>query len=154
MSEAQNIKEILVSRTLTLSTAESCTSGLIAAALTSVPGASLYFQGGLIAYQDEVKVRELGVSARDIETFDVVSRQVVEQMVKGSCARFGTDYALASTGYADKGNDRVAGGTIWIGWGTRSEVHSMCLHLNGSRAENTTKAVQTVLENFLSFLKE
>lgn len=149
---AKTIKELMVARHCTLATAESCTSGLIAATLTSAPGASEYFQGGIVAYQDEVKVRELGVSADDIAAHDVVSRQVVEQMVKGACLKFGTDYALASTGYADKGNDRVADGTIWIGWGSADDVHAECLHLSGNRAENTECAVTTVLERFLEHL--
>lgn len=150
---AKEIKEILLRRSQTLSTAESCTSGLIAATLTGVPGASGYFQGGIVAYQDAVKIRELGVSADSIERFDVVSREVVEQMVKGACLKFGTDYALASTGYADKGNDRVADGTIWIGWGSADNVHSECLLCNGTRFENTRFAVETVIGRFLEFLK-
>ncbi len=146
---AEDIKNILTRRHQTLSTAESCTSGLIAAALTGVSGASGYFQGGIVAYQDDVKVKELGVSAEDIRAYDVVSREVVEQMVRGACRKFGTDYALASTGYADVGNDRVPGGTIWIGWGSAESAHSMCLHLDGSREENTRRAVEAVLQEFL-----
>lgn len=149
---AKSIKELMIVRRCTLATAESCTSGLIAATLTSVSGASEYFQGGLIAYQNEVKVRELGVSSDDISTYDVVSRQVVEQMVKGACLKFGTDYALASTGYADKGNDRVKDGTIWIGWGSLNDVHAERLNLSGSRTENTACAVTTVLQRFQEYI--
>lgn len=146
------IQSILLSQSKTLSTAESCTSGRIAATLTTVSGASGYFQGGLVAYQDHIKVQQLGVDPLAIEQYDVVSQQVVEQMVVGACRMFHTDYALASTGYADKGNDRVPGGTIWIGFGTPEDVHSICLHLSGSREENTQTAVDAVLEEFLNYL--
>lgn len=152
MVPQQKIKNILVACGKTLSTAESCTGGQVASALTSVPGASEYFQGGIVAYQNSVKTKELGVRPEDISAYDVVSRQVVEQMVRGACARFGTHYALATTGYADKGNERVADGTIWIGWGSADDVHSHCLHLGGTREDNTAMARDAVLEHFLDFL--
>lgn len=139
----------MVARGKTLATAESCTSGRIAAALTAVSGASGYFQGGLVAYQDRVKTELLGVRATDIERHDVVSREVVEQMVRGACTLLRSDYAIASTGYAEGGSARVAAGTIWIGWGSADEVHSRCLHLTGMREENTQTAVECALEEFL-----
>ena len=69
----------------TISTAESCTGGRIAAAITARSGASRYFQGSLVAYQDTLKEQMLGVSRNMIETHGVVSSQVAEQMVKGAC---------------------------------------------------------------------
>ena len=86
---------------MTVSTAESCTGGRIASAITARSGASRYFMGGLVAYQNEVKEQMLGVPAEMIERYGVVSRQVAEEMVKGACRLFHTDYALASTGYAE-----------------------------------------------------
>lgn len=151
---AQQIQSILLSQGKTLATAESCTGGLIAAALTSVPGASGYFQGGLIAYQDHIKVQELGVNPEDIAQHDVVSQQVVEQMVTGVCRKFHTDYAIASTGYADQGNERIVGGTIWIGFGSMTDVHSVCLHLSGTREQNTHSAVTAALTHFLELCKK
>ena len=153
LSLCQKIQDYMLAHGLTLSVAESCTGGGIAAALTSVSGSSGYFQGGLVAYQNELKVKFLGVSDSDIELYDVVSRPVVEQMVQGACALFYTDCALASTGYAGEGNDRIAAGTIWIAWGGLSEVHSFCLHADATRAENTACAVYAVLEHFLNWLE-
>lgn len=150
---AKRIRTVLVSQNKTLSTAESCTSGRIAAALTTVSGASNYFQGGIVAYQDHVKIEELGVESDTIKDYDVVSKQVVEQMVVGACRKFHTDYALASTGYADKGNDRVPDGTIWIGWGSESDIHSVCLQLSGTREENTQCAVESILREFCIMLE-
>ncbi len=143
------LQRIMLQRGLTLSTAESCTSGLIASSLTSISGSSGYFQGGLIAYQDHIKVEQLGVSADDIATYDVVSQPVVEQMVRGACRLFHTDYALASTGYADGGTDTIPAGTIWIAWGTATEVHSLCLTGDHGRVANVQHAAQEAIRNLL-----
>lgn len=147
------ILRLMVSQGKTVSTAESCTSGRIAASLTQISGASDYFQGGIVCYQDELKVRFLNVSPEDIKTYDVVSQPVVEQMVRGACHLFHTDYALASTGYAGGGMNGIPDGTIWIGWGTQDEVHTKKICINQGREWNTENAVETVLQDFLSMLQ-
>lgn len=146
------IKRIMVERGKTVSTAESCTSGRIAASLTQISGASDYFQGGIVCYQDELKERFLNVSADDIKKYDVVSQPVVEQMVRGACELFHTDYALASTGYAGGGMNGIADGTIWIAFGTKDDVHSYCLTKDLGREENTENATIEVLRRFLECL--
>ena len=135
---------------MTISTAESCTGGRIAAAITAQSGASKYFQGGLVAYQNEVKQQMLGVPKGMIQTYGVVSRQVAEQMVRGACRLFRTDYALASTGYAEvwEGHDVE----IWIAWGSPTEVHSLCLREDFGRVKNVELATQCVLDEFRQFL--
>lgn len=147
------ILRLMVSQGKTVSTAESCTSGRIAASLTQISGASDYFQGGIVCYQNELKVRFLNVSPEDIKTYDVVSQPVVEQMVRGACRLFHTDYALASTGYAGGGMNGIPDGTIWIGWGTQDDVHSKKICINQGREWNTENAVETVLQDFLSMLQ-
>lgn len=147
------ILRLMVSQGKTVSTAESCTSGRIAASLTQISGASDYFQGGIVCYQDELKVRFLNVSPEDIKTYDVVSQPVVEQMVRGACHLFHTDYALASTGYAGGGMNGIPDGTIWIGWGTQDDVHTKKICINQGREWNTENAVETVLQDFLSMLQ-
>jgi len=150
---ADEILHIMREHGLTLSTAESCTSGRIAAMLTSVSGASDYFQGGLIAYQDKLKIEHLGVDVRDIAAYDVVSRQVAEQMVRGACRMFHTDMAIASTGYTGTGTAEIPSGTVWIAWGTEQEVHSLCLHEDHGREWNTWNAAQTAVTEFLNYLR-
>lgn len=142
----------LLQRGETLATAESCTSGRVAATLTTLSGASGYFQGGLVAYQDRLKTAFLGVEEETITEHDVVSQPVVEQMVKGACRLFSTTYALASTGYADQGSERVPGGTIWLAWGRADDVHSRVLHLSKTREENTDTAVRVLLHEFSKYL--
>ena len=136
---------------MTISTAESCTGGRIAAAITAHSGASNYFQGGLVAYQNEVKEKMLGVPEEMIAQYGVVSRQLAEQMVKGACDLFGTDYALASTGYAEawEGHDVE----IWVAWGSKGDVRSLCLREDFGRVKNVELATQCVLDEFQKYLK-
>ena len=136
---------------MTLSTAESCTGGRIAAAITAHSGASNYFRGGLVAYQNDVKEEMLGVPHEMIATYGVVSRQVAEQMVKGACRLFHSDYALASTGYAEawEGHDVE----IWVACGSEHDVHSICLTEDFGRVKNVELATQCVLDEFNKYLK-
>jgi nicotinamide-nucleotide amidase len=133
----------------TVAAAESCTGGRIAAAITAKSGASGYFMGGLVAYQDEVKERMLGVPPEMIERYGVVSRQVAEAMVKGACRLFGTDCALASTGYAEEWEGRAV--EIWVAWGTETDVHSMCLREDFGRVKNVEMATRCVMDEFAKY---
>ena len=133
----------------TVATAESCTGGRIAAAITAKSGASRYFMGGLVAYQDEVKERMLGVPHEMIEQYGGVSRQVAEQMVRGACRLFGTECAMASTGYAEAWEGHQV--EIWVAWGTETEVHSMCLREDFGRVKNVEVATKYVLEKYMEF---
>lgn len=151
---AKDIQRLLTNRHQTLATAESCTGGRIASALTAVAGSSAYFQGGLVAYQNEVKVKQLGVSAQTIDEHDVVSCEVAEEMVLGACRLFGTDYAIATTGYAGPGGGTpdIPTGTIWIAAGNVEQMETLCLHLSGSRVENLKKATDEALQLLLNLL--
>jgi PncC family amidohydrolase len=85
---------------LTLSTAESCTGGLIGHLLTEVPGSSDYYLGGVVSYSDALKQRELGVDARVLEVHGAVSAQAAVAMAEGARTRYRTDVAVAVTGIA------------------------------------------------------
>ena len=136
----------------TVSTAESCTGGRIAAAITAKSGASTYFAGGLVAYHDEVKEQQLGVPHEMIERYGVVSRQVAEEMVRGACRLFGTDCALASTGYAEEWEGHAV--EIWVAWGTADDVHSQCLREDYGRVKNVEVATQLVLDKYAAYEKK
>ena len=148
----EEIQKRMIAAHKTLATAESCTSGGIAREITKVSGSSEYFQGGLVAYQDKLKIKYLGVSAEDIDRYDVVSEPVVRQMVRGACRMFGSDYAIASTGYAGDGCNGIPSGTIWIAWGTEEDIQAKCLTLNTDRETNTQHAIQQALEGLLEEL--
>ena len=91
------------SRGLTLATAESCTGGLVAARLTSVPGASEVFRGGVVAYADDVKQSELDVPGPVLREHGAVSPETAEAMAAGARARLGADVGVAVTGIAGPG---------------------------------------------------
>jgi nicotinamide-nucleotide amidase len=103
-------------RGLTLSTAESCTGGLVAARLTSVPGSSDVFRGSVVSYANEVKVAELGVPPATLEAFGAVSAETAEAMAHGVRARLGTDVGVAVTGIAgpDGGTPEKPVGLVYL----------------------------------------
>lgn len=108
----------------TVSTAESCTGGMIAEVLTSVPGASHYFKGSVVCYATEVKVGLLGISPDKISEFGVVSKEVAAEMAKSVRELLKTDYAIATTGNAgpSKGDERAEMGTVFVALASEAEV--------------------------------
>lgn len=126
----KNMEEIvgqaLLDRGMTISVAESCTGGLIGHRLTNVPGSSVYFQGGVVAYSNESKAKLLNVNPETIKTHGAVSTRTVREMVRGVKNRFGTDMGLAVTGIAgpDGGSREKPVGTVHIGLAAGDEVLS------------------------------
>lgn len=150
---AQQIHDLLIETGDKVSTAESCTCGRIVSTIASVPEASEYVEGGLAAYQNKVKHNLLNVPYGMIKKYDVVSEQVVTQMVIGACELFGTKYAIASTGYAGRGHDDLPQGTIWIGWGTKNDVHTLLLTENLYKERNTINAAKQAIKGFIKYLE-
>ncbi|WP_281239171.1 CinA family nicotinamide mononucleotide deamidase-related protein [Flavobacterium praedii] len=116
--------KILSKQNVTLSTAESCTGGKIAEMIASVPGASSYFRGSVVAYATEVKIHVLGVSESLIQEHTVVSAEVAKAMALNVKALLKTDYAIATTGNAgpSKGEASANVGTVYIALATPNEV--------------------------------
>jgi nicotinamide-nucleotide amidase len=141
---------------ITLASAESCTGGRVGAAVTAIPGASDVYQGGVIAYQNKVKTDLLGVNPEDILRYDVVSRQVAEQMVKGTCKLLNADIGVATTGYAgpSTGNPDIPVGTIWIACGSKDEVLTKRLSLQFDRIRNVEIATEEIFKLLESFVFE
>ena len=100
---AERIQETMIERNLKLATAESCTGGLIAYAVTEVAGSSDYFVGGIVSYSNELKEAELGVDAATLEHHGAVSAQTAVAMAQGARARYGADVAVSVTGMAGPG---------------------------------------------------
>lgn len=142
----------LKERNETISTAESITAGGIANKLTSIPGASAVFVGGVVAYQNLIKINELKVSADLIAQKTPVSKEVVEAMASGAKEKFGTTWAIATTGVA--GPDSLAGhqpGEVWIAIaGPVSQ--SLQLNLTGGREEIRAKTISMALETLTNIL--
>jgi nicotinamide-nucleotide amidase len=128
--------------------AESCTGGLVAARLTAIPGASTVFAGGIVAYDNAVKVAELGVPERTIRAEGAVSEAVVRAMAGGAQRRFGTDAAIAVTGIAgpEGGSEEKPVGTVWLGAAWGAEQRAVRLGFAGDRGEVRARATQAALD--------
>ena len=126
---AQRVLQLLRERGATLTTAESCTGGLIASMLTRIPGSSDGFHAGFVTYSNHIKQSVLGVSEASLETEGAVSESVVRQMAQGALQRSGADYAIAVSGIAgpDGGSDDKPVGTVWLAWGNRDQLYTSCL---------------------------
>lgn len=139
----------------TLCTAESCTSGQISAAITSTPGSSTYFRGGIISYTNEMKTKFLGVSPELLDEKGAVSEEVVRAMHEGALKAMETTYAIAVTGYAGPGGGEEAPvGTIWIAVGSQDEVAVEKLEGDEGRDMNLAKATLVALQLLLDILKK
>ena len=100
---AERLSRTCLERGLTVATAESCTGGLIAHAITEVAGSSAYFRGGFVTYADDVKRDHLGVAPELLDAHGAVSAQVARAMAEGARGRLGADLAVAVTGIAGPG---------------------------------------------------
>lgn len=108
--------QLLIDKGLTVSTAESCTGGAIAARIARIAGASSYFIGGVVSYSNEVKIDQLGVNPATLDKFGAVSEETALEMVKGVCRELKTTCGVATTGIAGPtgGSAIKPVGTVWI----------------------------------------
>ncbi len=123
---AGRVLELLRERGATLTTAESCTGGLIASMLTRIPGSSEAFHAGFVTYANNIKHAVLGVDEQVLASEGAVSEAVVRQMALGAMARSGADYAIAVSGIAgpDGGTQDKPVGTVWLAWGSATALKS------------------------------
>ena len=135
-------------------TAESCTGGLIAAAITAQAGSSAWFERGWITYANEAKSEELGVDASLIATHGAVSEPVAAAMARGAYAHSHSDYAVAVTGIAgpDGGSPEKPVGTVCFGWANQHRCKTETLAFTGNRQSVRAQAVEHALAGLLSFL--
>jgi len=137
----QNMEEVvghlLLEKNLSISVAESCTGGLIGHRLTSVPGSSSYFHGGVVVYSNQSKADLLRVDPRTLETHGAVSERTVEEMARGVKDRIKTDLGLAVTGIAgpDGGTRQKPVGTVHVGLAARGKTFSREYRFWGNRAQ-------------------
>lgn len=147
MKLEEEIGELLKAKKISLSTAESCTGGGIAALVTSVPGSSEYFKGGIVAYANEVKEELLGVRPETLVAYGAVSRETVVEMAKGAMNRLKTDCAVATSGIAGPGGGTPEKpvGTVWIAAAYKNEIVTMKQEGDEGRARNVEKAIKNAL---------
>ncbi len=141
------LQDALRRRHLTIAVAESCTGGLLSAALTDLPGSSESFVGGMVTYANEAKIGILGVDAAMLEAHGAVSAEVAEQMATGATEVFGADVGLGVTGIAGPDSDgEKPVGLTFIGarHGDKSVVRQY--NWNGGRAANRVASVEAAIQ--------
>ena len=132
-----------------LATAESCTGGGVASAVTEIAGSSAWFDRGFVTYSNQAKVEMLGVSLDTLARFGAVSEATVREMVAGALRNSQAQIALAVSGIAGPGGGTMDKpvGTVWFAWGIREGVSvARLLLLAGDRAEIRTQAVRIALQ--------
>jgi len=148
VSLPNTVSTLLKSKSLTISTAESCTGGYLAHLLTSVAGSSAYFMGSVTSYDTRVKIHTLGVSEQDIQSYSVVSEQVAIQMAAGVRKLLNTDIALSTTGIAgpDGGDENNPVGTVWIGYADAHKSFAKRYVFEKDRLRNIQRAALMALD--------
>ena len=151
MNAEKLVKELL-KRGYHITTAESCTGGLVAASIVDISGASEVFEEGYITYSDRVKGKLLGVSADSLEKYTAVSAQVAEEMAAGAGKAAGCEVSVSVTGYAGPGaaEDGTPAGTVYLGCDVLGTVSVKECHFQGDRNEVRRQAC----EEAVSFVLE
>lgn len=135
---AEVIQNIMMERNLKLALGESCTGGYVAHLITSIPGSSAYFQGGVVPYQNEMKTFWLGVSEETLMKYGAVSEQVVTEMAEGLKQIFQADYSIAISGIAGPGGatPEKPVGLVWVAIGTPGKTIVRKLQFGNNRVRN------------------
>lgn len=158
-AEVKKVASLLEERGWMLSTAESCTGGMVAALCTAMSGSSAWFEGGVVTYANSAKIRLLNVTAGLIDEHGAVSQLVAERMALGALEVLGSDISIAITGIAGPtgGTEEKPVGTVWLAVGTRHPqptVMSRCFRFKGSRCQVRLSATQTALYLLLEVLQK
>ncbi len=152
---ATHLNQRLASRGLQMASAESCTGGWIAKAMTDVSGSSCCFERAFVTYSNEAKQEMLGVSAATLESHGAVSEAVVREMVQGALDRSRADLAVAVSGIAGPGGgteDKPVG-TVWLAWaGTDVDTITSLEQFSGNREEVRYSSAMTALQGLLNLI--
>lgn len=153
MKELKDLAERLVKTFAqngrTISTAESCTGGLIAKSITDIPGSSAVLAGGCVSYTEDVKHRVLGVDEEILRTKTAVSEECAKAMAEGARKLFGTDVAVSATGYAGPGGgtEKDPVGTVYLGFATKEKTVCKRIFIpNATRETVREAAAKTAIE--------
>ena len=152
----EDIGTLLREKGWTISTAESCTGGLIGSFLTSIPGSSDYFIGGVIAYSNEIKTNLLSVSPKTIKDFGAISEETVKEMACGVKRLLKTDVGISISGIAGPtgGREKKPVGTIALGVDIPQKIITNMVHIEGNRNNIRKLAAIQLLEMLKNLLEE
>jgi PncC family amidohydrolase len=145
---AERLQGICLGRGITVSAAESCTGGLIAEAITSVPGSSGYFLGGVVSYANSAKITVLAVPAPMIEAHGAVSAQVARAMAQSARDQFGTSLAVSVTGVAGPGGGTASKpvGLTYVGLAGEGGTEVRRFLWTGDRSANREESAAAALD--------
>ena len=148
---ASKLVKITNEKTITLSTAESCTGGLIAGAITEIPGSSSVFHKGYVTYSNLAKQQVLNVQSYELEKFGAVSKEVASQMAIGAKLNSNADISVAVTGIAGPsgGSEEKPIGTVFIALASKQDTSVKGCLFEGDRAEIRMSTVRMALEIIL-----
>nr|WP_296254342.1 MULTISPECIES: CinA family protein [unclassified Pseudomonas] len=134
-----------------VSTAESCTGGGIAEAITRIPGSSAWFEAGYVTYSNRQKTQQLHVSPQLFGLVGAVSREVVEAMARGAQTNSAARFSVAVSGVAgpDGGSAEKPVGTVWICWGAAEQLIAERFHFAGDRDAVRRQTVKAALEGLI-----
>lgn len=132
---AEYVLALLINKNQRITTAESCTGGLISSLLTNIAGSSKAFEAGYVTYSNEMKQQMLDVSNKTLKENGAVSEQVVIEMAKGALIKSGSDYVIAVSGIAgpEGGTAEKPVGSVWIAWGSNQKINTAYLCIKGTR---------------------
>ena len=155
MTNYHQLIDTLKEKKLTISTAESCTGGLISRLITDVPGSSEVFIGGVVSYSNEMKMKWLGVNQEKLEKYGAVSEQTVGEMLNGIMRETGSDLAIAVSGVAGPtgGTTEKPAGTVFIGVVFHEQKDVKKYLFQGSREDVRMKSAMKVVEMISNLLK-
>ncbi len=156
MTLEEKAVDLLKKKGYTVSTAESCTGGLVAGRIINVAGASDVINVGFVTYANAAKMKYLGVSEETLKEHGAVSPECAREMAKGAAAQMDADVGISTTGIAgpDGGTPEKPVGLVYIGCSIRGNVKVEKLNLSGSREEIRNSAVTKVLELLVAWLEE
>ena len=145
------IKATLIERGEMMATAESCTGGLVASSIVNEAGSSAILKGGIVAYQNEVKAKLLGVPESTLQEHGAVSAETVEAMAEGAIRQFDCQWAVSTSGIAGPGGATPGKpvGTVWMCVANKCKKISFCENFSGNREKIREKSVYTVLRKLL-----
>ncbi len=151
---AERLGQSLKAKGYKIATAESCTGGWIAQAITEIPGSSAWFDRGFVTYSNSAKVQMLGVNPQTLAQFGAVSAEIALQMTSGALANSEADWVVAVTGIAgpDGGSEEKPVGTIYVAWQDKagnSKVER--LQLSGNRHQIRKLTVKNAIEGFFEW---
>lgn len=148
---AIRLGELCVERGVSVTAAESCTGGGVAAAITDIAGSSRYFETGYVTYSNAAKQRLLGVPGMTLDAHGAVSRAVVEAMAAGACRDSGAQLGVSVSGVAgpDGGSEEKPVGTVWFAFAVEGRYEAECQRFGGGRSEVRQAAVLHALEGLV-----